>query len=56
MKRFIYGIRNKNDMSEVLWNLMDILCKRRHVEYHDSLNAINVVRENDLEVSGLRPA
>ena len=40
----------------VLWNFIELLYKRRHVEYHDSLNAINVVRENDLEVSGLRPA
>ena len=42
-------------MSEVLWNLMDILYKRGDVEYHGSLNA-NVLKEYNLEVPGLRPA
>ena len=35
-------------MSEVLRKLMEILYKRGHVEYHDSLNA-NVLREYNLE-------
>ena len=34
---------------------MEILYKRCHVEYHDSLNA-NVLKEYNLEVPGLRPA
>ena len=43
-------------MSEVLSNLMEILYKRRLVEYHDSLNA-NVLKEFKLEVPWLiRPA
>ena len=42
-------------MSEVLWNLMEILYKRGHVEYHINLNA-NVLKEYNLEVQGLRPA
>ena len=42
-------------MSEVQWNLMEILYKRGYVEYHDSLNA-NALKEQNLEVSGLRPA
>ena len=42
-------------MSEVLWNLMEILYKRGHAEYHDSLNA-NVLKEYNLEVPRLRPA
>ena len=42
-------------MSDVLCNLMEILYKRRHVEYHNSLNA-NVLKEYNLEVPGLRPA
>ena len=42
-------------MSEVLWNLMEILYKRGHVEYLDSLNA-NFLKEYNLEVPCLRPA
>ena len=40
-------------MSEILWNLMEILYKRCHVEYHDSLNA-NVFKEYNLEILGSR--
>ena len=42
-------------MSEVLWNLTEILDKSRHVGYHDSLNA-NVLKEYNFEVPDLRPA
>ena len=42
-------------MSEILWNLMEILYKRGYVEYHSSLYA-NVSKEYNLEVPGLRPA
>ena len=42
-------------MSEVQWNLMEILYKRGYVEYHDSLNA-NVLKEYNLEVPGLTRA
>ena len=42
-------------MSEVLWNLMEILYKRGYVEYHISLYA-NVLKDYNLEVPGLRPA
>ena len=35
-------------MSEVLWKLMEILYKRGHVKYHDSLNE-NVLKEYNLE-------
>ena len=42
-------------MSEVLWNLMEILYKRGYVEYHSSLYA-NVLKDYNLEVPGLRPA
>ena len=42
-------------MSEILWNLMEILYKRGYVEYSGSLNA-NVLKEYNLEVPGLRPA
>ena len=40
-------------MSEVLWNLMEILYKRGYVEYHSSLYA-NVLKDYNLEVPGLK--
>ena len=39
-------------MIEVLWNLIEIWYKRRHVEYYDILNA-NALKEYNLEVPGM---
>ena len=43
-------------MTEILWNLMAILYKRHHVEYHDRTLNAKVLKEYNLEAPGLRPA